>query len=194
MKNKTIYFVTTNKNKYKDYKKRLNSVGWKLKQLANELNELQILDGTEIAKHKLMQAKELLPGKKVIVDDRGFFIPELNDFPGAFVKMILKSIGVDGILKLMVSKKDRTAKFISVLGYFDGKKDHFFIDEEIGFLTKNKRGDNLRGWTELLYIYGYKTFPKKTLAQLTDGEWNIYMDSLAENDFLKKFTEFLSSK
>lgn len=46
---KTIYFVTTNKNKYEDYKKRLNSIGWKLKQFDSELNELQVLDGTEIA-------------------------------------------------------------------------------------------------------------------------------------------------
>lgn len=108
--------------------------------------------------------------------------------------MILKSIGIDGILKLMKCETDRTAKFISTLGYFDGKKEHYFIDEEIGFITDKKRGDNLRGWTDLLYIYGYKTFPKKTLAQLTDNEWNTYIDTLAESDFLKKFTEFLDSK
>ena len=190
---KTIYFVTTNKNKFEDYKKRLPS-GWQLKQLDSELNEFQVLDGIEITKHKLKQAKELLHGKRVIVDDRGFFIPALNDFPGPFVKMILKSIGIKGILKLMEDKKDKTAKFISILGYFDGKKDHLFVDEEIGFLSNKQQGKNLRGWTELLYIYGYKTFPKKTLAQLNDKEWSIYMDSLAENDFLRKFNQFLASK
>lgn len=189
----TIYFVTSNKRKHTDFAARLKHSEWSLIHHNAELNELQSLDGIAITRYKLDQVKKLLPDKKVIVEDRGLFIPALKGFPGTFLKLILKSIGIDGILRLMKDKKDRTAKFISILGYFDGKKEHYFVDEEIGFLAKRKNGLNMHGWTELLYIYGHNSFPHKTLAELTDEQWNRYMYTITQNDYINQFIRFLQT-
>jgi inosine/xanthosine triphosphate pyrophosphatase family protein len=72
-------------------------------------------------------------------------------FPGPFVHLALDSIGYKGIAKLMQGKKDRRAIFSCGVGYFDGEKDCIFTADEEGFIVKTPRGDNLRGWTELLY-------------------------------------------
>jgi len=185
--NKTIYFVTANKRKYQEFQELIESQGVKLKQFDAELVEPQTTDEMAIIEHKLVQAKELLPGKCVLVDDRGFTIPALNGFPGPMLKLVLKTIGVEGLTKLMANKKDRKAEFITSLGYFDGRDDSFFQTKEEGFLLEEPRGDNLRGWNELLYVYGYKNLPGKSLAEYTDKEWDAYLEVLNDDDVMKYF-------
>jgi len=189
---KKIYFVTSNKRKVIDYNRRLALLGYKVLQLNNDLNEGRSLDIEEIAKLKLGQAREVSSGRPVFVEDRGFFIPAFQGFPGPFVKLFLKSIGISGLMKLMQDIEDRRAQFISVLAYWDGKQEHYFYDNEEGFLTKNIRSGDIRGWTDILYIYGYKTHPKKALCELNDTEWNEYLKEIEKNDYIKKFCDFLS--
>ena len=50
-------------------------------------------------------------------------------------------------------------------------------DEE-GFVIDEPRGDNLHGWTELLYIYGHPSFPVCSLAELNDEEWKEYLAAI----------------
>lgn len=178
---KSIYFVTSNARKFKEYKQFFAEHNIKLEQLEAELVEPQTVDGLLIAEHKLKQAKLMFPDKKVLVDDRGFSIEALNNFPGTMLKLTLDTLGVEGIEKLMKGVENRDASFFTVLGYYDGSDDHYFHHEEKGFLTERISGDNLRGWTELLYLYGHPTNPGKSLAQLTDKEWNKYV-SLVESE------------
>ena len=190
----TIYFATSNKRKVEDYSRRFAPLGFEVIQLDIELNEGRSLDILEIAKAKLEQAKAAYPNYKIIVEDRGFIIPSLNNFPGPFVKVFLNSIGIVGILDLMINKKDKTAKFVSVLGYFDGTQDHFFEDIEIGFLPDQIKGENLRGWTDILYIYGHPLFPKQSLAELSDSQWQEYLNEIEKQDYLTKFGDFLKGE
>ena len=189
---KDIYFVTSNERKVADYNRRFEPLGYKVVQLNFDLNEGRSLDIGEISKLKLEQAKGASKNKPVFVEDRGFFIPELNGFPGPFVKLFLKSIGIVGILKLMANVNDRKAQFVSVLAYWDGEKEHFFYDNEEGFLVEEIRKGNLRGWTDILYIYGYKTHPGKALCELNDKEWEDYLKEIENNDYIKQFIDFLS--
>ena len=176
--NKTIYFVTSNLRKVEELNARLGKTGYIAKQLKAELVEKQSFDVQDVASSKLDHAIRLFPKKKLIVDDRGFFISALGGFPGTFVKLILSSLTIYDFLKLVEGKKDRKASFVTVLGYFDGRKKHFFLETEEGFLSKEPRGTNLRGWTDLLYIYGHKSHPRKTLAEYDDEEWSAYLASL----------------
>lgn len=183
----SIYFVTTNKLKYKDYRSVFEKRGVALEQYEAELIEPQSTDAMHIIEHKLAQAKALLPGKRILVDDRGFNIPALNGFPGPMLKLAIKTIGVDGFLRLMHNKHDRRAEFVTSLGYFDGHKDMFFLAKEEGFLLEEPRGDNLRGWGELLYIYGSRGKPGKSLAEYSDEEWDTYLKELNETDVMQQF-------
>lgn len=193
MSDNSLYFATSNRKKFSSLQKNLISIGVEVKRLECEFEEGRELDIRKITQAKLDQAKRMRPGEKVVVDDRGFFIPALKGFPGPFVKLLLDSFSYQGIIKLMQGETDRRAIFSFAVGYFDGVKDHFFVADEEGFITDSARGSNLHGWTELLYIYGHPSFPCRSLAELSDEEWGRYLAAIAEvdpfimlRDYLKK--------
>ncbi len=179
---RTIYFVTTNKTKFSKLEHSFQESSATLKQYNCALNELQTMDKTEIIKDKLQQAKKLLPGKEIIVDDRGFYISALRGFPGPLIKPVLDSIGIQGLLQLLQHKEDRQACFICAIGYYDGTHDHYFFDEEAGVIVTKPRGENTREWTDLHFIFSSESFPDKTLAQLSDDEWSAHCALQAEKD------------
>jgi inosine/xanthosine triphosphate pyrophosphatase family protein len=94
---------------------------------------------------------------------------------------------------LLEEKENRQARFITVLGYYDGAQRHFFVEEENGFILEQSQGDNLRGWTDLLYIYGHHSVPNKSLAEYTDLEWNQYLETLKDNDCVSQLAKHLQT-
>ena len=189
-----IYFITSNKKKYESLKKQLGSIGVTLKQQIYDFDEGRELSIEAVAKYKLAQAKKAFPDKKIIVDDRGFFIPALNGFPGPFVKLLLDSFSYKGLIKLMANEKDRRAIFSYAVAYYDGEKDKVLVANEVGFITNKPKGTNLHGWTDLLYVYGHPTFPNKSLAELDDKEWKEYLKSIEDVDPFSLLKKHLSSE
>ena len=124
-KNKTVYFITSNQRKFTSLQKLLQPLGIDLHQLHYDFDEGRELDIQTIAKSKLAQAKKAFPNKRLIVDDRGFFIPVLKGFPGPFVKLLLDSFSYPGIIKLMQDETDRRAIFSFAVGYFEVRKTTF---------------------------------------------------------------------
>lgn len=194
MKNQShsIHFITSNQRKFASLQKLLQPLGIDLHQLDYDFDEGRGLDIQTIAKSKLSQAKKVFPNKRLIVDDRGFFIPALKGFPGPFVKLLLDSFSYPGIIKLMQGETDRRAIFSFAVGYFDGKEDHIFIADEEGFIIDEPRGDNLHGWTELLYIYGHPSFPGRSLAELNDEEWKEYLAAIEAVDGFAMVRDYLA--
>ena len=191
-KNKTVYFITSNQRKFTSLQKLLQPLGINLQQLDYDFDEGRGLDIQTIAKSKLSQAKKTFPNKRLIVDDRGFFIPVLKGFPGPFVKLLLDSFSYSGIIKLMQGETDRRATFSFAVGYFDGEKDHIFVADEEGFIIDEPRGDNLHGWTELLYIYGHPSFPGRSLAELNNEEWKEYLAAIEAVDGFAMVRDYLA--
>lgn len=191
-KDKQIYFITSNTKKFASLKNLLAPLGVDLRQLEYDFDEGRDLDIRKIAEAKLAQAKQAFPGKKLIVDDRGFFIPALKGFPGPFIKLVLDSFSHKGITKLMHDETDRRAIFSFAAGYFDGEKDHIFVADEEGFITDEPRGNNLHGWTELLYAYGHSSFPGRSLAELSDDEWQEYLAAIEDVDVFAKVRDYLA--
>ena len=186
-----IHFITSNHQKFASLQKLLHPLGVDLQQLDYDFDEGRGLDIQTIAKSKLSQAKKVFPNKRLIVDDRGFFIPALKGFPGPFVKLLLDSFSYPGIIKLMQGETDRRAIFSFAVGYFDGEKDHIFVADEEGFIIDEPRGDNLHGWTELLYIYGHPSFPGRSLAELNDEEWQEYLNAIETVDGFAMLRDYL---
>ena len=91
----------------------------------------------------------------------------------------------------MKDEADRRAIFSFAVGYFDGEKDHIFVANEEGFIVDEPRGDNLHGWTELLYIYGHPSFPGRSLAELNDEEWQEYLTIIEKVDGLAMLRDYL---
>ena len=187
-----IHFIASNHQKFTSLQKLLQPLGVDLQQLDYDFDEGRGLDIQKIAKSKLSQAKKAFPNKRLIVDDRGFFIPALKGFPGPFVKLLLDSFSYPGIIKLMQGETDRRAILSFTVGYFDGKEDHIFVADEEGFIIDQPRGDNLHGWTELLYIYGHPSFPGRSLAELNDEEWKEYLAAIEAVDGFAMVRDYLA--
>ena len=192
--NSPIYFITSNHSKFASLQKLLQPLSIDLQRLDYDFDEGRGLNIQMIAKSKLSQAKKAFPDKRLVVDDRGFFIPALKGFPGPFVKLLLNSFSYPGIIKLMKGEADRRAIFSSAVGYDDGEKDHIFVVDEEGFITDEPRGDNLHGWTELLYIYGHPSFPGRSLAELNDEEWEEYLAATETVDGFVMLRDYMSGE
>ena len=139
-----IVFVTHNTGKIKTAEKYFKNL--KFTTYNYELDEPRSDDIQEIAKSKVMQAYKIV-NRPCVALDTDFRIDELNGFPRAFVNFSLDTIGIDGILKLMENKDNRSCAFNECLAYHDGKEK----------------------WSDLWYIFKPKGF-EKTLAEMNKEE------------------------
>lgn len=183
MDKKQIVFVTSNLGKVKSAQRDLKDV--EVIQYEAELIEPRSDSIKEIAKIKVLQAYRII-NKPCIAVDSGFFIEELKGFPRAYVNHTLETIGIEGILKLMEGKEDRSCKFKECLVYFDGNSMNFFEAETNGKLSYEIRGaDNAENWSKLSYIFEVEEIGK-TIAELNDDEREKYL-SKEEQSCFKKF-------
>ena len=185
-----IIFVTHNKGKIASANKQLEGVNFKIFEY--DLEEPRSDDIKYISKYKVMEAYKLV-NKPCISLDCGFWIDELDGFPRAFVNFALDTIGIEGILKLMEGKENRSCKFTECLSYYDGNELHQFMGKHEGTLaTKTLGKDTDKKWSDLWYIYqpyGYN----KTLAEMTDEE-RANRTKYNSIDSMREFSKWYKSK
>jgi XTP/dITP diphosphohydrolase len=112
-----IHFATTNKGKFKEAREIVEPFGIRLKRLNLEKHEIQSDLVAEIAASAAQQL--ILTGKvhAVIAEDSGFFVDSLGGFPGPYSSYVHKTIGSEGILRLMRNVANRKASFTSAVAY-----------------------------------------------------------------------------
>ena len=155
----SINFVTSNKNKVKEFKQILEPE-IKVAHIEMSYPELRSDNPKEIAKHSaemlantLKNSKRIFGAQKiskkfsselkkaVVVEDSGLFIKALNDFPGTCSAYIHKRIGLQGIIKLMEGVEDRECTYRSAVAYCEPeKKPISFLGEEKGKVAEGIRG------------------------------------------------------
>jgi XTP/dITP diphosphohydrolase len=176
-----IYFVTSNKNKLREFEEIL---GFSINNIALDLDEIQAIEVEKVVKHKVKQAFEKVK-KPVIAEDTGLYIESLNGLPGALGKFFDKTIGYSRLCKLVHGNRKALAK--TVIGYFDGLKYRDFVGKIEGSIAKEAKGDNNFGWDIIFIPKGFNI----TLAQMSSEEKNkISMRKIA----LEKFKEFWLKK
>ncbi len=139
---KRITLITGNKNKEKEIRAILEKFEIDVEIIDINLPEIQSESLEEIALDYARKAYGIIK-KPLICEDAGLFIDILNGFPGPYSSFVFKSIGNEGILKLMEGKKERKATFVSVIAYKDPEKEMIFKGEVIGSIVNEKRG---LGW------------------------------------------------
>ncbi|MEM0332314.1 MAG: non-canonical purine NTP pyrophosphatase, partial [Archaeoglobaceae archaeon] len=87
----------------------------------------------------------------------GLFIEALKGFPGVYSSYVFKTIGNEGILKLMDGITNRRAYFKAVLAYWDGKEIHIFEGKVEGEIATEIRGSGGFGF-DPIFLYNKKTF------------------------------------
>ena len=114
LKGRFIFFVTNNVNKFNEARRVLAEYKMSVGMLRIKSLEIQSNSLKEIAKASVTDAFEKckLP---TIVEDAGLFVDGLNGFPGPYAAYVYKTIGNQGMLKLMENIESRKAKFESVV-------------------------------------------------------------------------------
>ena len=113
-----LFFTSSNENKFQEAERILSNLGIKLNFFKTILEEIQSDDLYEIARHKAINAYDLVQ-KPVIIEDDGLFIDSLNGFPGPYSSYVYDTIGNKGIMNLLENCETRDAKFVSIIAYCD---------------------------------------------------------------------------
>ena len=177
-----VFFASSNVHKYEEAEKILSEFGIKLGFFKTGLTEIQEDSLSKIAEQKVMDAFNRCKNA-VIVEDDGLFIDSLSGFPGPFSSYVFKTIGNNGILKLVGD--DRDAQFRAVIAYCDSnKKPILFESNVLGEISKNLQGN---GWGyDPIFVPENQT---KTYAELAEK------NKLSHRyESLKKFANWFNNK
>lgn len=168
-----MIIASNNKGKLKEIKEIFNDIELKSLKEANiniEVDE----DQDTFYGNALKKAKAIyeLSKEETISDDSGICIDELNDWPGVFTHRFLGEDKTDrernlAIIEKCKDLKDRSARVVCNIVYYDGEKT--VVGEGIikGKITEEPRGENGFGFDEIFELEN-----GKTLAELTSEEKN----------------------
>ena len=168
-----LYFITSNNHKFKEISKLFEeeSLNYHLKQSDIETLEIQSESIQEVALAKLKSVKDKLTSS-YFVEDAGFFVDiPLNGFPGVYSSYIMKTIGNEGILRLITDFNNSKAHFETVIALYFKPHDQTYIfeGEVYGRISKKVRGAGGFGFDP---IFIPNEIPERTFGELTQIEKN----------------------
>ena len=130
-----VIFASSNIHKYEEAKEILAEFGIELEFFKTDLVEIQDDSLSKIALQKALNAYEKCK-KPVIIEDDGLFIDSLSGFPGPYSSYVFKTIGNNGILKLIGDNRD--AQFVAIIAFCDSSnKPTLFESSVAGTISKN---------------------------------------------------------
>ena len=177
---KILNVVTSNEGKYKEYKDKLRKY-YEIEMLNIDYPEIQADELEDVVEYAIDDLKEHAP---LIIDDSGLFIEKLKGFPGVYSSYVMRTLGCDGILRLLENIDLRKARFECVIGFI-GEEMKLFKGESFGYITKKKLGTKGFGYDPIFRPEGRE----QTYAEMWTKEKNKIshrgraMDSLL--DYLK---------
>lgn len=189
----TMAFVTSNPSKVATAAEHLARFGVAVEQTALELEEIQSDSVQAVALHKAQQAFRALQ-RPLIIEDSGFYIDELNRFPGPLVKYVIKALGAEGVARLADPTPNRYCHFEGVLVYVDAHgKPQLFVDEgDTGTISHVPAAHPQPGsWSPLwdVFIPAGSTRP---LSELHDDERSGVFDTWAKHSVFARFGDWFA--
>ncbi|ANF22439.1 XTP/dITP diphosphatase [Thermococcus piezophilus] len=177
-----LAFITSNPGKVEEARKYFEPLGVEVYQLRVEYPEIQAETLEEVALFGLEWLSRKLK-EPFFLDDSGLFVEALGGFPGVYSAYVYKTLGNEGLLKLLEGVENRKAYFKSVVAYWDGEA-HLFTGVVHGEIIHEKRGDMGFGFDPIFRPSGFE----KTFAEMTTIEKNRISH---RGQALKAFSEWL---
>ena len=140
-------------------------LGFPVERVDLDLPEPQALDPGEIVEAKAHDAFARLRAP-VLVEDSGLSIAAWNGFPGALVKWMERTVGLDGIARMLDAFADRRAVAVCVVASFDGEHLRVARGETPGSIAASPRGTRGFGWDRLFVPEG----ATRTFAEMSPEE------------------------
>ncbi len=154
--------ATSNEGKFREVALVLQRFGVNLDRLPEKGVEIQSDDIGEVAKFAAAEAARA-HRKPLIVEDTGLFINRLGGFPGAYTSFVFRSIGLEGVLKLLLGTEERRARFESAVAYCEpGGEPRLFRGSVRGKIAKGASGRKGFGFDPIFVPDGRRV----TLAEM----------------------------
>ncbi|WP_420857166.1 XTP/dITP diphosphatase [Stygiolobus caldivivus] len=180
----SILLVTSNENKYKEIAEIAKDYKVELEWLKIPKLEIQADTLEEVVRYSAIVIFQLVK-RPLIVEDSGLFIKSLNDFPGPYTNYVRRKLGLEGILKLLEGKNDRSAYFKTSLCYIDEARQLLFNGTVNGRISDTIRGEKGFGFDPIFIPEG----ESRTFAEMSTEEKNRYSHrSKAFKAFLEYYT------
>ncbi len=169
-KNRVIFLATSNIHKFNEARQVLSKFKIATAMLKKiEAPEIQDDNIENVAKASAIDAvrKCNLP---IVVEDAGLFTEALRGFPGPYSSYVYKTIGNDGVLKLMANVVNRNASFKSTIAFLSPTigKPSCFNGEVKGQIAEEKHGSQGFGFDPIFKPFNFS----KTFAEMTAEEKN----------------------
>ena len=188
----SIYFITGNKNKFQEVAEIFQSSNllFDLKHRDIKTTEIQAESLKDVALYKLNSVKSEMDGS-FFIEDAGFFVDiPLNGFPGVYSSHVLKTIGNEGILRLIDDFLSSKAHFLAIIAFYYKPLDKIICFDGI---IEGRVSDTIRGQGGFGFdpIFIPTLIPNKTFAELTTTEKNKISH---RGQALEKLIKFLKKK
>ena len=164
---KKLVFATGNHGKFTEAKKFFGNI-FDMEMYSSGYPEVQTDELEDVVISGMDYLKSYINGA-FMLDDTGLFIEHLNGFPGVYSAYVQKTLGNNGILRLLEGVKERRAYFKTVIGYFDGEKEHLFRGICPGNIAIKETGERGFGYDPIFVPFN----TDKTLADMDTDEKNI---------------------
>lgn len=163
-----VYIATGNKHKVEEISLIFREYGILLERIESPKLEIQSERLEDIAAFAAESLETSL--RPVIVEDAGLFVRALRGFPGPYSSYVYKTVGIDGILRLMEGKSDRRAYFLSAIALRDWEDEvEVFTGRTDGYISVEPRGVGGFGFDPIFIPVG----ESRTFAEMTVGEKNM---------------------
>ncbi len=148
-----MIFVTSNKHKFQEISRMMEKNGITVEWKRMKYEEIQADTTEEIS---LDSARKLSAsiGEPFFLEDTGIFVDSLGGFPGPYSSYVISKIGNSGILRLLEGR-GRSAYFLTVITYFDGRQYHQFSGKLTGQIAQSERGGSGFGYDPIFIPDGF---------------------------------------
>jgi len=161
-----LVMATGNLHKVEEANYALREFGVTLLPQDVKGKEVQSMDPITVAKSCL---EDILPGfgRPLVVEDTALCVRALNGFPGALASDAFKTIGNEGIIRLLERENDRSAHFEAAVAYgIPPDRIWVFTGRADGTIASEPRGSLGFGFDPIFIPKGHvKTFGEMTIEE-----------------------------
>ncbi len=155
-----LVFYTSNRAKYEEARSVLGARGFPVRWQRRSLVEPQASTLEAVVRAKLRQVAAP-PRGFALVEDSGLFVPSLGGFPGVYSSYVLKTLGLEGLLRALRGQR-RNASFVAVVGLAGRGMLRLGRGEVRGSLAPTPRGRGGFGFDPVFIPEGHS----QTFAQM----------------------------
>lgn len=149
-----VNLITSNLGKLREFKAALEPLGFEVVHLDVEVDEVQADTLEEVVAGCMRQLRSR-GVKDFVIDDSGLFVDALRGFPGVYSSYALRTLGCEGLLKLMQGVQDRRARFECCVGCsLEGMRDIVLKERCEGRILEAGRGEEGFGFDPIFAAEG----------------------------------------